>query len=66
MEWRLDDSSPRKTAESTGKFPPTPTLHNAARTVRVIKLLDPPAAVANTAVMKSVMLKDNLFVDVRT
>ncbi len=52
---------PRNTAESTGKFPPTPILHSVAITVNVKKELEPPAAVENTAVMKNVTLNENLI-----
>lgn len=51
---------PRNTAESTGKFPPTPTVQVVAKAVRVMKLLEPPAAVPKTAVINKVILKEIL------
>lgn len=53
---------PRKIAESTGRFPPTPIDHIVANEMRVIELGEPPAANANTATMRSVMLKEILQV----
>ena len=53
---------PKNTAESTGRLPPTPILHTAANDVKVTKLGEPPAAIAKTAVMKSVILKDSLSI----
>lgn len=62
-DWRMQTNmdKPRNTAESTGKFPPTPILHSVAITVNVKKELEPPAAVENTAVMKNVTLNENLI-----
>ena len=54
-------NSPRKTAESTGKLPPTPTLQTAAKEHSAIELGEPPAAMAKTPVMKSVMLKHHFL-----
>jgi hypothetical protein len=51
---------PKKTAESTGRLPPTPILHTAAREHNAIESGDAPAATANTPVIKSVRLKANL------
>jgi hypothetical protein len=51
---------PKKTAESTGRLPPTPILHKAAREHNVIEFGEAPAESAKTPVMKSVRLKDNL------
>lgn len=36
------------TAESTGRFPPTPTDHSAARTAIAVKLGEAPATSPNT------------------
>jgi hypothetical protein len=52
---------PKKTAESTGRLPPTPMLHTAAREHNVIEFGEAPAERAKTPVMKSVRLKDNLM-----
>ena len=51
---------PKKTAESTGKLPPTPILQTAARVHKVIEFGDAPAETANTPVIKRERLKDNL------
>lgn len=51
---------PRKTAESTGKLPPTPMLQTAAREQSATNPGEPPAANANTPVMKRVMLNASL------
>jgi hypothetical protein len=51
---------PKKTAESTGRLPPTPILHTAAREHNVIESGEAPAERAKRPVMKSVRLKDNL------
>lgn len=51
---------PRNTAESTGKFPPTPMLHTAASEHSATYPGDAPAAVANTPVTSSVMLNAHL------
>jgi hypothetical protein len=52
----------KKTAESTGRLPPTPMLHTAAREHNVvIEFGEAPAERAKTPVMKSVRLKDNLM-----
>lgn len=51
---------PRKTAESTGRLPPTPMLHTAASEQSATYPGEPPAAVAKTPVMKSVMLNAHL------
>jgi hypothetical protein len=52
--------TPRKTAESTGRLPPTPTEKTAVKAVNVIKFGAPPAAIPNTPVMKSVRLNEIL------
>ena len=57
---KMQRHSPRKTAESTGKLPPTPTLHIAANKHSTTALPAPPAAVAKIPVMNSVMLNANL------
>lgn len=54
------ENKPRKTAESTGMFPPTPTPSTATKEARAIKFGDPPAAIPNILAMKSVRLKDHL------
>ena len=46
-------------AESTGKFPPTPTLHNAAKQPIAAKLGEPAAMRPKTEVMPIVRLKAN-------
>lgn len=51
---------PRKTAESTGMFPPTPTPRTATKEARATKLGDPPAAIPNMLAKKRVRLKDHL------
>ena len=51
---------PRKTAESTGRLPPTPTPRTASRDASVRKLLEPPAAKPKIPAMRSVILKDHL------
>ena len=51
---------PKKTAESTGRLPPTPTLQTAAREHKAMESGDAPAETANTPVIKSVRLKANL------
>lgn len=57
---RRGTNAPRNIAESTGKFPPTPIDHTDANEISVIELGEPPAAKANMATMRSVMLKDIL------
>jgi len=52
---------PRKIAESTGRLPPTPMLHAAAREHNVIEFGEAPPDRAKTPVMKSVRLKDSLM-----
>lgn len=59
-DFPLDNKLPRKTAESTGKFPPVPTLHTATNEHKATALGEPPAAVANRPVMNSVMLNAHL------
>jgi hypothetical protein len=54
---------PRKTAESTGRLPPTPILHTVAREHSVIEFGEAPAERAKTPVMKRVKLKDSLWED---
>ncbi len=54
-------NKPKKTAESTGRLPPTPILHTAAREHNVIEFGDAPAETANTPVIRRVRLKDNLL-----
>jgi hypothetical protein len=56
------DAKPKKTAESTGRFPPTPILQTAAREHNATESGDAPAETANTPVIKSVRLKANLQV----
>ena len=56
---RID--KPKKTAESTGRLPPTPTLQTAAREHKAMESGDAPAETANTPVIKSVRLKANLM-----
>ena len=51
---------PRKTAESTGKFPPTPMPSTARRDARVTKLFEPPEARPNTPAINRVTLNDHL------
>ena len=51
---------PRNTAESTGKFPPTPILQTAAREHKVTYPGESPAPIANTPVIKRVILKAHL------
>ena len=51
---------PKKTAESTGRLPPTPILHSAAKEHNVIEFGEAPAERPKIPVMKSVRLKDNL------
>jgi hypothetical protein len=51
---------PRKIAESTGRLPPTPMLHAAAREHNAIEFGEAPPDRAKTPVMKSVRLKDSL------
>lgn len=46
-------------AESTGRFPPTPTLHKAAKQPIAAKLGDPAAMSPKTEVMPIVRLKAN-------
>ena len=48
-------------AESTGRFPPTPTEKMAVKAVNVIKSGAPPAAIPNTPVMNRVRLKEILI-----
>ena len=50
-----------KIAESTGRFPPTPKLHNAEKTPIAAKLGDDPATVADIAVHKNVKLNAHLL-----
>ena len=58
--WCEAGMNSRKTAESTGRFPPTPTLQTAASEQSATALGEAPAATAKTPVMKSVMLKHHL------
>ena len=58
--------TPRKTAESTGRLPPTPTEKTAVKAVNVIKFGAPPAAIPNTPVMKRVRLNEILSRSRRT
>jgi hypothetical protein len=51
---------PRKTAESTGTFPPTPTLEMAARDASATNDKEPPIAIPNTPPMNNVRLNDHL------
>jgi len=55
-----DARIPKKTAESTGIFPPTPTPTTASNEANVIKLFEPPAASPKIPVISSVKLKDHL------
>jgi len=57
---QLEVDIPKKIAESTGRFPPTPMLQTAAREHNVIESGEAPPARAKTPVMKSVTLKDSL------
>lgn len=50
----------RNTAESTGRFPPTPRPSTASRDASVMKFGDPPAARPKTPARKRVMLNDHL------
>ena len=52
---------PRKTAESTGRFPPTPTDQAATREQSATELGAPAAEMPNMAVIRRVILKENLF-----
>jgi hypothetical protein len=51
---------PRKIAESTGRLPPTPMLHTAARVHNVIEFGEVPPDREKTPVLKSVRLKDSM------
>ena len=62
MHKRMMGSAPKNTAESTGGFPPTPTLSTAKSEHNAMSFGEAPAAVANTPVMKSVRLKHHLCV----
>ena len=62
MRKRPMQCAPKNTAESTGRFPPTPTLSTAKSEQSVMSFGEAPAAVANTPVMKSVRLKHHLCV----
>lgn len=53
---------PRNTAESTGRFPPTPTPKVAINEARVTMFWEPPAARPKMPAMRRVKLKDHLFV----
>ena len=53
---------PKKTAESTGRLPPTPILHMAARAHNVVEFGEAPADTEKMPMMNSVKLKDNLRV----
>ena len=55
-----EDAIPKKTAESTGRLPPTPILQTAAREHNATESGDAPAETANKPVIKSVKLKANL------
>lgn len=57
----IKEYAPRKMAESTGRFPPTPTEKMAVKAVNVIKSGAPPAAIPNTPVMNRVRLKEILI-----
>ena len=59
-EWG-EGNEPRKTAESTGRLPPTPTDQTAAREHSATALGEPPAEMPNMAVMSRVMLKEILL-----
>lgn len=58
--WCVGGMNSRNMAESTGRFPPTPTLHTATREQRVTAFGDAPAAIAKTPVMNSVRLNAHL------
>ena len=53
-------SRPRKIAESTGMFPPTPMLEIAARDASATNVKEPPIAIPNTPPMNNVRLNDHL------
>lgn len=55
-EWSI----PKKTAESTGRFPPTPVPKAAIKDASVTKSGDPPAARPNTPAISRVKLNDHL------
>ena len=55
-EW----STPKKTAESTGRFPPTPVPNTAIKDASVTKSGDPLAAKPNTPAISRVKLNDHL------
>ena len=56
----IENIVPKNTAESTGRFPPTPTLSVANSEHRAISFGEAPAAAANTPVMRRVRLKHGL------
>ncbi len=55
--WCEPGKNSRKMAESTGRFPPTPTLQNAAKTAIAAKFGDPAAINPKTEVIPIVRLK---------
>ena len=55
--WRDPGRYSRKMAESTGKFPPTPTLQSAAKQPMAAKFGEPAAIRPKTDVMPMVRLK---------
>ena len=59
--WCVAGTNSRKTAESTGKFPPTPMLHAAMSPHSATASGAPPPASANTAVTRRVRLNDHLL-----
>jgi hypothetical protein len=60
MEIKVVQSQEDNTAESTGRLPPTPKLHNAAKQPMAAKLGDPAAIIPKTAVIPRVALNASL------
>jgi hypothetical protein len=58
--WCDPGMNSRKTAESTGMFPPTPKPESANRAASPTNDGAPPAAIPNAPVMSSVALKEKL------
>lgn len=63
--WVRRDGLPRKTAESTGMFPPTPTPMTASKDASVTKFDEPPEARPKIPAINNVMLKDHLQAEFR-
>jgi hypothetical protein len=53
-------NAPRKTAESTGIFPPTPTLETAVSDASAMNVPEPPIAIPNILPMNNVRLNGHL------